>query len=606
MKLNRGQTEAVCHRDGPCMVLSGPGSGKTTVITNRVLGLSNSPGIDPETILVITFTRAAAEEMEKRYLALAGKQREKPVFGTFHSVFFQILKTEYGLKTESVAGDEERVRILRDAVRASSPGVTVDGDLLSSLFSAFSAIKNASKSRKDTDLKVDCQAVYREYMKRMREERLIDFDDMMVYTYRLFKTRPESLTFWRGRFRYFLIDEFQDINPMQYAIVKLLAAPRNNLFIVGDDDQSIYGFRGASPKLMLSFPKDYPEAKTVCLTENYRSSPEIVNASLSLIRRNTARFEKRLSAAVSECGSVQYRLFPTEEEETEAIADTIERELKCGVKASGIAVLFRTKNGTSALVGKLMAKKIAFFLRDEPINLFSHFVAGPLFGCLNFVNRGGKRSDFLLFMNCPYRGFSRGDLPDETVDLRAVIESMRRDESRRFRSSKAEFFFHQLLILKKLGTPFAMINYFRIGLGYDAYLPVLAKKKRVDEDELRRILDEIQASSRPYRTVEEWYRYIESYGASLKENGAKRANEDAVQISTIHASKGLEFHTVFLPDLNEKIMPHEKASGEEEIEEERRLLYVGMTRASRRLCLSSVERRFGKEMEPSRFLGEIR
>ncbi len=612
MDLNASQREAVSFRDGPCMVLAGPGSGKTTVIARRAVTLVREYKVPEETILVVTFTKAAAEEMKKRYLSFSGQTGTRISFGTFHAVFYGILREEYRLSSHAVIGEGEKARIMEEAVREVAPSVETDREFIASVLSAVSLVKNhrLDPDRYDAGFRqFSFGRVYRVYQQKLKQRNVLDFDDMLTMTSELFRKKPEVLERWRKKYRYFLVDEFQDVNPVQYEVVQALAAPENNLFIVGDDDQSIYGFRGARPEVMLNFPKTYPEAKKILLGVNYRSGSEIVKRSLALIGHNEDRFKKKLTAAKAG-GTVKIREFLTDALEYEAIGSEIVGLMNEGRSPSEMAILFRTNAGMSGMLQKLMEKSVPFVTRDRVPNVFAHFVCRPLFACLNFLAGNRTRRNFFQFMNCPWRYFKREDFPEETVDLEALAKRFEATEDRGFMAGKTRSFAGQLSFMASLKVPFAMIHYFRNYLGYDRYLSEAAVRRNLNEEELIRVLDEVQASARGYDSPEAWYGYVAKYSRELKEKAEreeeeKKERKDAVTVSTMHSAKGLEYPFVWIADVNERVIPHEKSKTPQEIEEERSVLYVGMTRAAEALCLYEAKNRFGRDMQPSRFLKEI-
>lgn len=295
MAFSKAQTQAIMHKDGPMMVLAGPGSGKTTVITHRIQYLTKEYGIDPGDILVITFTRAAAEEMRERYEALTGGG-SRVTFGTFHSIFFRILKLAYRYTADNIVREDQQMQFVRELAQAGGLEPEDENEFAASILSEISSVKGERIALEHYYSKNCPDAVFRQlyagYEEKMRRAGLIDFDDMMVLCLELFTERKDILSAWQRRYRYILIDEFQDINRLQYEIVRMLAKPEDNLFIVGDDDQSIYRFRGAKPEIMLGFERDYPGAGRILLDVNYRSTEEIVAPALRLIGENQKRFFK--------------------------------------------------------------------------------------------------------------------------------------------------------------------------------------------------------------------------------------------------------------------------------------------------------------------------
>lgn len=276
MQVDSSQKKAIEHDRGPMLVLAGPGSGKTLVITRRTQWLIEKAGVAPGNILVVTFTRAAAGEMRSRFDRLMGGRHLPVNFGTFHAVFFTILKYAYQYKVENILMENEKYDILRDIVHRIDVEMDDEKDFLMNIAGDISRVKGDMMSLEHF-YSVNCSKdvfdeIYHEYNKKLKRMRRIDYDDMLLQTWQLFKERPDILLAWQKKYRYILIDEFQDINRIQYEIIRLLAKPENNLFVVGDDDQSIYRFRGAKPEILLGFTKDYPEAKLTILNKNYRST----------------------------------------------------------------------------------------------------------------------------------------------------------------------------------------------------------------------------------------------------------------------------------------------------------------------------------------------
>ena len=333
MGFNEGQSGAISHFKGPCMVLAGPGSGKTTVIVNRIKYLAEERGVPPEKILVITFTRTAAEEMKERYRVLCGGEKGVS-FGTFHALFFKILKITYHYDVSNILTEEERFRFLKESVKQTGISSEPENDFLTSLSNEISCVKNSGGEIQGYKPSVmDRESfikVLSEFERMLRSEEKIDFDDMLLLTHRLFEKNPEILDYWRNIYDYILIDEFQDICPLQYELITLLAYPKNNLFIVGDDDQSIYSFRGAAPEMMKKFEKDYkkfPGYEKITLGLNYRCAGEIVECSSKLISKNRKRFAKELCSArggIVSQGTVRFRSFTDHKKENAYIANMIE------------------------------------------------------------------------------------------------------------------------------------------------------------------------------------------------------------------------------------------------------------------------------------------
>ncbi len=349
-KFNSYQRSAICHKDGPALILAGPGSGKTTVMTNRISYLIYECGIKAENILAVTFTRASAMEMEERFLRLKPPLRssehnessEKVSFGTFHSIFFNILKLYTAADNITLIEKNESIDILKKLLHIYFPDIKPTGDFLLSLLYDFSCIKNGVKKIFDNEI---IELLLPKYDRMMHEKNRMDFDDMLLLCLRLLKQKNNILKALRNKYRYIMVDEFQDINRLQFEIIRLLALPSNNIFAVGDDDQSIYRFRGSDPSIMLSFSKFYPDYRHIVIKTNYRSNKTIVNAALKLISHNKLRYKKELSAFNEESSKIDIRGFRNIEQETEALRLSLYNEKK----DISIAILFRThKTGTIA------------------------------------------------------------------------------------------------------------------------------------------------------------------------------------------------------------------------------------------------------------------
>ena len=374
MKFNKSQASAISHRDGAMLVLAGPGSGKTAVITQRTKTLITEYDVNPSNILVITFTKAAAMEMKERFLKLTGESVSKVTFGTFHAVFFTILKYAYNFKSSNIVTDEQKYRFMREILSNYNLEYNDENEIISNLFGEISTIKNGQ-----IDLEhfysAQCSAeifrkIYKDYEGCLSRSRLIDFDDMLTYTYELFSQRPDILGFWQNKYKYILVDEFQDINRIQYEIIRMMAQPENNLFIVGDDDQSIYRFRGSKPEIMLNFTKDYPDARQVLLDTNYRCGRYIVETSKNLISYNTERFDKDIIPSKTDDTPVEYITFDSRKDENLYLIREIDKLIKQGAEFSDIAVLMRTNTQPRQLIEQLMEYNLPFKTKDRIPNLY--------------------------------------------------------------------------------------------------------------------------------------------------------------------------------------------------------------------------------------------
>lgn len=636
MDFNKAQMTALEHRDGPMMVLAGPGSGKTTVITHRIKRLLEA-GVDPSGILVITFTKAAAAEMKERFLKLAREEDAKRKltgpgdglrsagqnakrdgrisleaagtrvsFGTFHSVFYHILKWAYRFPVGNVISGEEKRQYFKKFLDESEMEVEDEAEFISSIINEISYVKGER-----LDLKYyysqNCpeewfKKLYDGYDEMLKQTGKIDFDDMLVMCHELFTERKDILAAWQKKFRYILVDEFQDINLLQYQVVRMLALPENNLFIVGDDDQSIYRFRGAKPEIMLGFEKNFPGTKRVLLGTNYRSTKEIVETSLKLIGHNKVRFEKKLEPFRGSGRPVDFRVFDNPGHEMDTVAQSIRAYHDAGYAWNEIAVLFRTGANSGLMAERLMGYNIPFKLRDVIPNLYSHWIAKDLFAYMEIAAGSRKRSDFYRIMNRPNRYFSRDAFDTPTVSFDRLKSFYQDRDWMEDRICDLEADLRAMSRLK----PVAAVNYIRKVIGYDDYLRSYAEFRRMKPEELFETADKLAESAAEFETFEAWKEHAARYEEELKKQSLEETEEakDRVTLSTMHSAKGLEYPVVFVVDVNEGIVPHHKAGLTADIEEERRLFYVALTRAKDRLHVAAVRERYHRKTDVSRFIEE--
>ena len=636
MEINDAQKEAISFHKGSCMVLAGPGSGKTTVITYRTKTLIEKYGANPSNILVITFTKAAAAEMKDRFNQLTDKHY--PVnFGTFHAVYFKVLKYAYNYRAENILREEMKYGIIREIVEDMRLETDDETDFINGIISEISMVKSEMLSLEHYFSK-NCgedifKKIYKRYNDRLISLNVIDFDDMLVMCYELFCARPDILALWQEKYKYILIDEFQDINKVQYEVIRMLARPENNLFIVGDDDQSIYSFRGARPDIMLNFPKDYKGARQIVLDINYRSNKEIVDKAGKLIRCNERRFTKKIRTAdaivkpdedrpdgkniyavknkyasnnnhdsINKNHSVTVTEFKNHMEECINILHVIDRHIKEGGRLSDIAVLYRTNTIPRVLVEKLMEYNVPFRMKDAVPNIYEHFIAKNILAYIRIALGGRERSDFLQVINRPKRYISRQVFDKPVVDLNDLKGAYSDKDYVLDRIFKLEY---DLKLLRKM-SPYAAINYIRHGIGYEDYLTEYADFRRIKAEELFDILDELTEAAKAYKTYDEWFKHIEEYGRELNHQARERwEQKDCVELSTMHSAKGLEYDTVIIMDANEGITPHKKSVLKADMEEERRMFYVAVTRAKRKLYIFHCKERYGKELGVSRFVEEL-
>lgn len=562
-RFNDAQREAICHDTGPALVLAGPGSGKTAVLTQRLLYLVRERGIPPESILVVTFTKAAALEMQNRFAILAN-ERMPITFGTFHSVFYQILRETSSRDSLDVLTAKEKREFLIACLQKRSISVNLQDAFIKEIegIKCMPALPSDYVPHIPGITKEQMLDVTHMLEEMCRIRGKIDFDDMAYLCDKMLTENHEILSYYQRRFRYILIDEYQDINEIQAHIMDLISGEQKNLFMVGDDDQSIYRFRGADSRNMLLLPERFPGLHTINLVVNYRCHDAIIRAAQAVIKENKCRFIKhqlslqRDHAAFSDIVSIRIC-----KSRAEKIADMrkLFQSIASDHEIRSAAILFRRKkdaDDVEAIFRNLNLQVKGLKKRSESENAF-HL---DLLAYLNLLDGKGSIDDLVRVMNKPERGIEREDLPirPDLSDAKGNCLS-----------------FVRKLQMRRGGTLFSKIMYIRKVLGYDAYLEKAA----------------------PGYSFEQIFR--EGMGEAECENAI--CDVSKFQIETYHGSKGLEYDAVILPDVIEGIVPNRRIRTQEEFEEERRMFYVAMTRARKRLYIFTVDNKKTDE-RPSVFL----
>ncbi len=641
-QFNEAQRQAIAHFDGPCLTLAGPGSGKTTVIVERILSLIKR-GVPARNILVLTFTRAAALEMRERFFKRIQEEMQKDAetgrnqagslacppsgssahsvlasgrqvsFGTFHSAFFQILRYSGGYDGGSVVQGAAKAALLEEV----SKGLGIYHDRegwYQEVLKEISDVKGNGISPEDyrpnSCTPREFAALFRGYQELLKSRKKLDFDDMLSRCLELFNQRPDILEIWQERCRYILIDEYQDSSRIQCQLAELLARPENNLMVVGDDDQSIYGFRGAAPERMRDFLQTYPDAKQYVLNINYRCRPDIVKAAGRLIGCNENRLPKEIRAAkkdktqgkmagkagASAAETITVEEFPTLREENEAIIEKILRYHREGLAYGEMAVLYRTNRNPAQLLRLMENQGIPVQVKGGPGGIYSHFICQDFCAYLAAAAGSTRRADWLRVISHPERYISRSALGREPVSLDDLFAYYEEDERRLDQLDRLSY---DLALLKK-APPYAGLSHLRRYMGYDDYLEELDK---TGEGRLHETAEQLQETADGCRNGMEWLRYVDRQLRAPQEKNAGPSG-DSVHFMTMHGAKGLEFPVVFLADANEGITPYKRAETPEALEEERRLFYVAMTRAKDRLHISYTKERFHRSQSESRFIRE--
>lgn len=601
MKLSKIQLDAVRVTEGPALIIAGPGSGKTTVLTNRIKFLIEEHKVAPEEILVITFSKAAALEMRTRFYSMCEDSFYPVTFGTFHSVFFQIIHTQYHYNTSHILTLQKKRELMRLALKRSRIIDYPENELVDTLLKEVAYYKNTNESadfKSDTNINSEMWKIaYKQYRDLQIAENKIDFEDMLLIVRNLFRKNREVLTQYQSRYKYILIDEYQDINDIQYDCVRMLAGDRANLWVCGDDDQSIYGFRGANPKIMLSFTNDYPNATVVKLTDNYRSSKRIVEAAGKVIAENRNRFNKDIRGMGADGIPVELIHTKDEEEEDSRILGMIKNSDK---PYTDYAILLRTNILATRFAELLRRNDIPYSIKDSVVN---PFVNPYFYDCLSYLRlresivsqSAFSIRDLLRILNKPSR-YLRSDLINTgTNSLDEVIEKLR---DNLMYSQPLKVLRSQLMSMERMDM-YESINFIRKGIGYDNYM----KLKLMNKDRFFEYMENmnwIQDMAKSCDDLKELVHLSEHYEEMVK--GNENAAGEGVHLMTYHGSKGLEYDTVILPRINEGVVPGNRSRDTESIEEERRMFYVAMTRAKNRLVISFKTGTRLKPALPSRFI----
>lgn len=616
-KLNENQKNAVLHINGPCMVLAGPGSGKTRVITYRILNLVLNNNINPKNILAISFTKASSMEMKNRALSLSNDRRLNSVnYGTFHSVFFRILRFFEKYELDCILDEKNKKFAIKGILKNLNVENAEDEDTILGVINEISYVKNELMDKIDFDSEIltsdEFCRVYNMYEEYKESIKKIDFDDMLIKTYNLLKQNKRILDRVRSAYRYILVDEFQDINKVQFEVIKLIASPNNNIFVVGDEDQSIYGFRGSRPDFLLEFEDYFKGSKKYVLDINYRSKKEITDIANKLIQNNENRYEKSIKCDREHKGIVKYINTEDAEEEAKFIAKDIlsKCEDNC-TNYDDFAVIYRTNIQSRALVDAFMDMHIPFVVRDSIVTIYDHWVARDLLAYLRLGIDTTLNEDWIRIINKPFRYISKDSIKLASEDrdfIGALINKANLHPKQVKTLNDLEI---DLSYLKTL-SPKNAISYIRTSLDYDRYVLDYCSNRKIKPTGLIEILNELESSSTHFKTINEYLEHIEKVKSEIVESRNNK-NSEGVIFTTMHSAKGLEFPYVYIIGANEGTIPHEKSydieddkKRKEAIEEERRLLYVGITRAQDELYISSPKNKYGRKVFQSRFIDEIK
>jgi DNA helicase II / ATP-dependent DNA helicase PcrA len=638
--LNAPQREAVLHRDGPLMIVAGAGSGKTKVLTTRIAHLM-ATGVDAFNILALTFTNKAAKEMKERIEKVLGNSDARNLYiGTFHSVFARILRGEadrIGYPNNFTIYDTDDTK---SVIKTVVNELNLDDKLYkpAAVYNRISGAKNAlvgpveyanDYATQQEDLRTNRPAIaqiYDAYVKRCFKNGAMDFDDLLLKFYELLRTVPESLSKYQRKFKYILVDEYQDTNPAQYEVIKLLGAMHENVCVVGDDAQSIYSFRGATIENILQFQKDYEDAKVVKLEQNYRSSKSILDVANEVIKNNKGQIPKNLWTEKGEGEKLKLVRLNSDNDEGKFVADTIqEQKLRNHYNNRDFAILYRTNAQSRAFEESLRRMAIPYTMFGG-LSFYSRKEIKDYVAYLRVIVNPRDEEALKRIINYPVRGIGKTTI-DKTVLMAnqhniSMWEVLERAQQAGFKAGTLEAIENFVVMIKSFASMLQTKN------AYDVAVHVGKQTNFVKElfnDKSTEGVQRYENVQELLNSIKEWTESPDTEEGEVTDKGLgaylqqitlltdadeKDPNADTVKLMSIHAAKGLEFSCVFAAGLEEMLFPNALAiNSREELEEERRLFYVVITRAKERLWISyaNTRYRFGNlvQNEPSRFLEEL-
>lgn len=623
VQLNDVQKQAVLHTRGPLLLLASPGSGKTTTTIMRIGYLIEEEGVQPSRIKAITFSRASAADMKDRFARFFPDHPLDSVdFSTIHSLAFQVVRDyvykqqiSYQLIEGNQDGGPNKKRLLRQIFKSLN-GENITEEQLEELTTYISYIKNKLLPRDEWD-KIECdipfvEAIFEEYEKIKNanlKSLLLDYDDMLTIANDAFSNDETILRKYQNRYDYLLTDESQDTSLVQHAIIEKLVKPHQNLYVVADDDQSIYSWRGAEPKYLLDFKKVYPNAVILKMEQNYRSSKDIVHVANRFIKRNKDRYDKNMFTENPNHKPIEIKQFEDYRFQSKYIVQEIDRV----DKKKDVAVLYRNNSSSIMLINELDRNQIPFYIKDSDNRFFSHWVVKDI---LNFMRMTftDKRIDIFeqIYTKCGFF-LSREQLFELTKKkpTESIFERLLQNKGLKDYQIKQIQACQKTFQQMKGEKPLKAIKLIRNQLGYDKTLKEMSKKLGFKTDYLFSVLQTLEEIADTLETMEQFAERLKHLENLLKESKFNK-NKDAITLSTFHSSKGLEFKKVYMIDLIEGVIPsHDEINSYKDgnrnlMEEAVRLFYVGMTRAEQELELLSYKKQFGKDVTDSRFVANVK
>ena len=601
MGFTEAQKRAIESKARAVLVVAGPGSGKTTVLTERLVYLLKN-GAEAKSCLLLSFTRASSKEMALRF-AKRGIAGNSPHFSTIHALCLSLLREVRGIEREGLVNLYEKMDWLSAYFLEKGIAREEVEELLLNYGNQISYFKSITEEERMHFLREEKNEDFLplfQYYEKMRKLRgKLDFEDLLIEVLLELQKNTRIADSWKSRFSYILVDEFQDLSLIQYAILKALSEKGASLFVVGDEDQSIYGFRGASPDILFRFAGDFPDCERIFLADNFRSKEEIVLLSRRLIGKNKKRFQKPLTGRRGRGGKAKYFLLETGVEEARLLVEHVESLLREGCPPEEIAVLCRSKMQITPLLPGFMERGIPIVVVEELSNVFQHFIGKDILAYLRLAKNKESSQELVQILSKPYRGLRR----EKILHKDSGLSDLKRAAKTRKEREETEKLEKHLEALSKL-NPKEAVLFIRKEIGYEKYLEDFAKKKNKDFTEWWESLEEITAMSEGYPDLDAFFRFVTEFNRRALER-RKPEEEKGIRFMTYHSAKGLEFDEVFLPDCIEGIIPDGRAKKPEEIEEERRIFYVALTRARKGIHIYVTKTRYSKKVYPSRFIPEL-
>ena len=600
MEKNIEQEKAIAQLEGPVILISCPGSGKTTTLLRRINHMLEE-GISPDKILMITFTKAAAQEMTEKFRKKFGEPHGL-TFSTIHALCLRILISYGGLSMDNIMKTSDQWLFLLNTARqcknVNDPAKAAGQ--FQTLYSAAMNNRILPSEVKPEEIKgltrEDFLYMSEKYSEMKAETGYIDFDDMLVKAYELMAGNPEILRLLRNKWDYIQVDEYQDVNYLQRDIVYLLAGDKRNICVAGDDDQSIYRFRGARPEIMLNFPKDFPDAHVFCISTNYRSFLGIIKCAGKLIEFNKNRYSKQFLSGQK--GNAGIKVLG--EESPDFQMSDIAKDIKsCWYSFNECAVLYRNNKQAEQAADKFDEENIPYYCTETIPDSYEHWIWYDIMAYYRLSKGSGNSKDFKRIIDRPKRYLGKilsisksCEKQDVLVAASGIYNGWKWTKIRGIINN----LYRDIQVLGKM-EPKAFISYILKNMGYEDYLRKYSESINQDFDEMERIISLYKKDSQKFHTMDEWMLYIKKRSMNMKKN-----NGQGVCLSTMHRSKGLEWKNVYIIDCNEGYIPPKVASTED-VEEERRLFYVAVTRAKERLCITYVRNKKNKPV--SRFISEL-